>query len=70
MNNTIVINIFDNDNSNIAYIKTQHHQIMANITHRILKFETMIKKPIVTNHIFFMLLLLATSIPSFKLIIL
>ena len=29
MNNTTVINMFNSDNSNIAYIKTQHRQIMA-----------------------------------------
>ena len=34
-------------------IKTQHSQIMAIITNRILKFKLMIKKSIVTNHTFF-----------------
>ena len=53
MNNTTVINTFNCDNSNITYIKTQHCQIMATITYRILKFELMIKKPIVTNYTFF-----------------
>ena len=53
MNNTTVINTFnEDDNSNIAYIKTQYRQIMGTITCRILKFETMIKKPIPTNHTF------------------
>ena len=29
VDNTIVANTINSDNSNIAYIKTQHHQIMA-----------------------------------------
>ena len=49
----MILNTFISDNSNIAYFKTQHHQIMARITYKILKFETMIKKPLVTNHAFF-----------------
>ena len=45
MNNTTVIKALNSDNnSNIAYIKTQHCQIMATIAYKILKFETMIKK--------------------------
>ena len=45
MNNTTVIKTLNSDNnSNIAYIKTQHCQIMTAITYKILKFETMIKK--------------------------
>ena len=32
---------------------TQNRQIMVTIAFRILKFESMIKKPIVTNHTFF-----------------
>ena len=45
MNNTTVIKTLNSDNnSNIAYIKTQHCQIMATIAYKILKFETMIKK--------------------------
>ena len=45
MNNTMVIKTLNSDNnSNIAYIKTQHCQIMATIAYKILKFETMIKK--------------------------
>ena len=40
MNNTAIINIFNNDNSNIASINT-------------LKFEYVIKKPIMANHTFF-----------------
>ena len=49
MNNTTILNTFDSDNSNVAYIKTQHRQIMATITYKILKFEPMIKKAIVPN---------------------
>ena len=57
MNNTTIINIFNSDNSNIAYINTLHCQIMTTIVYRILKFESMIKKPIVTNHSLLLLLL-------------
>ena len=63
MNNTTV-NTLNSDNSNIAKIKTQHRQIMATITNGILKFEPMIKIPIVANYTFLLLLPLATSIPS------
>ena len=38
---------------NIDKIKIQHRQIIATITDRILKFEAMIKKPLVTNYTFF-----------------
>ena len=55
--NTTIINIFNSDNSNIAYIKTQHCHIMTIITYIILKFESMIKKPIVTNDSLLSLLL-------------
>ena len=48
MNNAKIINIFNSDNSNIAYIKTKIRQTMAATASRIL-----IKKPIVTNHEFF-----------------
>ena len=47
MNNTMVINNLNSDNSNITNIKTQHRQIMAAITNIISKFKHMIKKPIV-----------------------
>ena len=47
------INIFNSDNSNITYIKTQNCQIMATIAYRIFKSEPIIKKPIVTNDAFF-----------------
>ena len=53
MNNTTIMNIFNRDNSNIAYINTKHCQIMATIAYRILKFESMIKKRIVANHAWF-----------------
>ena len=52
MNNTTIINPFHSNNSNIANIKTQHRQIMTTITDRILKFEPIIKKPIVANYKF------------------
>ena len=44
---------FNNDNNNIAYIKTQHCQIMVTITYRILKCDPMIRKPIVINDTLF-----------------
>ena len=53
MNNTTIINIFNSDNSNIVYIKTQNRQIMTNIAYRILNFEPTIKKSIETNHALF-----------------
>ena len=52
MNNITIINILNSDNSNVAYIKTQNRQMVATIAYRILKFDSMIKKPIVTNDIF------------------
>ena len=33
MNNTMIINIFTGDNSNIAYINTQHWKNMATIAY-------------------------------------
>ena len=48
----MIFNIFNRDNSNIAYIKAQNCQIKATIAYRILKFESMIEKTIVTNHAF------------------
>ena len=65
MNYLAINNSFKSDNSTIANIKTQYYQIMTTILSRILKFKPVIKKPIVTNHTFF----IATSfsnIPSFK----
>ena len=49
-NNARIINIFSNDNSNVANIKTQYHQIMTTIENGILKFEPMINKSIVANY--------------------
>ena len=45
MNNTSLMNILNSDNSNIVFINTQYCQMI--------KFESMIKKPIVANHTFF-----------------
>ena len=47
-----MINIFNSDNDNIACMETQSCQIMTTSTCIILKFESMIKKSIVTNHAF------------------
>ena len=52
MNNTS-INIFNSDNSKIAYINTEHCQNMTIIAYRILKFQSMIKKSTMANHTFF-----------------
>ena len=41
--------LYNSDNSNITYIKTQHRQIIAIIIYRILKCETIIKKPLMTK---------------------
>ena len=64
MNNTAIINVLNSDKSNITYPKTQHCQNMATIAYIILKFESMIKKTIMANPTFLLLLLLARSIPS------
>ena len=64
MNNTRIINIFNSNNSNIAYNKTQNRQIMTTIVYIILKFESMIKKPIMANIHALLFLLLARSTPS------
>ena len=53
MENTTIINIYDSNNSNITYINNKHCQIMTTIAYRIFKFESVIKKSIVTNHTFF-----------------
>ena len=42
MNNTTIINIFNSDNSDIAYVKRQNRQIMASIAYRTMKYESMI----------------------------
>ena len=53
MKNTTIIKLFNSDNSNIVYGKTQQSQIMTNTAYSILKFKFMIKKPIMKNHAFF-----------------
>ena len=53
MNNITIINTFNSANSNVTNIKTQHCSIMGTITKGILKFEPMIKIPIVANYAFF-----------------
>ena len=53
----MIINIFNSDDSNIAYIKTQNCQIMGTIAYRILKCKSMVKNAIMGNHAFL------TSIP-------
>ena len=53
MNNTMLTNSFNNDNSNIINIKKQHCQVLATTTDTILKFEAKIKKAIAVNHTFF-----------------
>ena len=53
MNNATITNTFSSDNRNITKIKTQNRPIMTTIANRTLKFETMIKIPIVTNYAFF-----------------
>ena len=57
MINTMIIDTFNRDNSNIAIIKTRC-QIMTAITNRILKFTPMIKKPIVAVNTLFTVLFL------------
>ena len=64
MNNTTIIDIFNSGNSSIANIKTQDYQIMTIITNIILKFEPMIKIPLVTNHVDSLVVTLTGSIPS------
>ena len=64
MNNTAIINTFNSDNRNIAYIKIQHCQIMAIVTNRILKFKPMIKKPVVADNILFTVITFTNFNPS------
>ena len=52
------MNIFNGDNSSIAYINTQHCQIIKTIAYIILKVKSMIKKPKVANYASLLLLLL------------
>ena len=48
----------------MAYIKTQHCQIMAILTNRILKFKPMIKKPVVADNILFTVITFTNFNPS------
>ena len=66
MNNATIINTFNSDNDNIVKIKTRYCQIMKNITNGILKFETIMKKLILANYTYLLLLLLATLISLLK----
>ena len=52
-NTTTTISTFHGDNSDITHIKAQYCQIMTMITKGILKFEPVIKIPIVANYAFF-----------------
>ena len=61
INNTKIVNTFNNDNSNIANIKTQRQQIMTTITEKFLKFKLMIKIPIVANYTFFTVITFSQS---------
>ena len=51
--NAIIISVFSSVDSNIANTKTPHQQTMTNVTNRLLKFNPMIKIPVVENHKFF-----------------
>ena len=53
MNNATIINTFNSDNINMPKIKIQHRQIMTTITNRILKFEPILKIPIVACKTFY-----------------
>ena len=53
MNNATIIKIFNNDNINITYINIKRCQIMTTIAYIILKFESVIKKPIMANSTLF-----------------
>ena len=59
MNNATIVNTFNCDNSDTAYIRTQNRQIIEAIATRILKVEPLIKKTILTNHSFFTLITFA-----------
>ena len=52
LNITTIINTFKSENNNIARIITQHQQIIATITEKVLEVKLMIKKLIVANHAF------------------
>ena len=61
MNNTAIYNTLNSDNSNIANIKAQHQQIMTTIKNRFLKFEPMIKIPILSENTFFTVITFSNS---------
>ena len=52
MNNTAIINTFNN-NSNSGHQKIQNQKIIATIANRFLKFKSMIKIPIMADNTFF-----------------
>ena len=52
MNNTAIINTFNN-NSNSGQQKIQNQKIIATITNRFLKFKSMIKISIMADNTFF-----------------
>lgn len=64
LENATIINIINNNNTNIAYIEKQHGQLMAIIAYRNLKLEPVIKKSVVTSHTFFTFITLS-NINSF-----
>ena len=64
------MNIFNGDNSSIAYINTQHCQIIKTIAYIILKVKSMIKKPKVANYAFFAVVTFTRSIPFLRSILL
>ena len=59
----MTVKLLNRDNSNIANIKTQNHQIMTADTDRIFKLKAMIKNPVVVNYIFFTVIILTGLIP-------
>ena len=52
MNNTAIINTFNN-NSSSSHQKIQNQKIIATITNRFLKFKSMIKISIMADNTFF-----------------
>ena len=70
MNNTTIINIFNGDNSSIAYINTRHCQVITTIAFIVLKVESMIKKSKVKNYAFFAVVTFTRSIPFLRSILL
>lgn len=59
MNNAAIINSFNSDDNNVANINTEHKYIMTNITHRILKFESVMKRSVATNHTYFVVVIIS-----------